>query len=69
MGLQKIGASDLTGHGAICDHRRLARLGQAIRDMPELKFSEEKLAQIAGAAMAAIEEAWHPKMGHTKRRA
>ncbi len=30
---------------------------EAIRDMPEL-FTEEKLAQIAGAAMAAIEEAW-----------
>ena len=29
---------------------------EAIRDMPEL-FTEEKLAQIAGAAMAAIEEA------------
>ncbi len=38
---------------------------EAIRDMPEL-FSEEKLAQIAGAAMAAIEEAWQA-MGHTKR--
>jgi hypothetical protein len=30
---------------------------EAIRDMPEL-FSEDKVAQIAGAAMAAIEEAW-----------
>ena len=30
---------------------------EAIRDMPEL-FTEEKLAQIAGGAMAAIEEAW-----------
>ncbi len=30
---------------------------EAIRDMPEL-FTEEKLAQITGAAMAAIEEAW-----------
>jgi len=29
---------------------------EAIRDMPEL-FTEEKLAQIAGGAMAAIEEA------------
>ena len=38
---------------------------EAIRDMPEL-FTEEKLAQIAGAAMAAIEEAWQ-SMGHTKR--
>jgi hypothetical protein len=36
----------------------------AIRDMPEL-FSEEKLAQIAGEAMAAIEEAWKV-LGHTK---
>jgi hypothetical protein len=36
---------------------------EAIRD--EL-FTEEKLAQIAGAAMAAIEEAWQA-MGHTKR--
>ena len=38
---------------------------EAIRDMPEL-FTEEKLAQIAGAAMAAIEEAWQA-LGHTKR--
>jgi hypothetical protein len=38
---------------------------EAIRDMPEL-FTEEKLAQIAGAAMVAIEEAWQA-MGHTKR--
>jgi hypothetical protein len=38
---------------------------EAIRDMPEL-FTEEKLAQIAGAAMAAIEEAWQA-VGHTKR--
>jgi predicted ArsR family transcriptional regulator len=30
------------------------------------QFTEEKLAQIAGAAMAAIEEAWQ-SMGHTKR--
>jgi hypothetical protein len=37
---------------------------EAIRDMPEL-FTEEKLAQIAGAAMAAIEEAWQA-LGHTK---
>ncbi|MFQ6017720.1 MAG: hypothetical protein ACE5KF_05945 [Kiloniellaceae bacterium] len=38
---------------------------EAIRDMPEL-FTEDKLAQIAGAAMAAIEEAWEA-LGHTKR--
>ncbi len=38
---------------------------EAIRDMPEL-FTEEKLAQIAGAAMAAIEEAWQA-LGHTKQ--
>ena len=38
---------------------------EAIRDMPEL-FSEEKLAQIASAAMAAIEEAW-VALGHSKR--
>lgn len=37
----------------------------AIRDMPEL-FTEEKLAQIAGEAMAAIEEAWKV-LGHTRR--
>lgn len=37
---------------------------EAIRDMPEL-FTEEKLAQIAGAAMVAIEEAWQV-LGHTK---
>ncbi len=38
---------------------------EAIRDMPEL-FTEEKLAQIAGEAMAAIEDAWQA-LGHTKR--
>ena len=38
---------------------------EAIRDMPEL-FTEEKLAQIAGGAMAAIEDAWQA-LGHTKR--
>ncbi len=38
---------------------------EAIRDMPEL-FTDEKLAQIAGAAMAAIEEVWQG-LGHTKR--
>ena len=38
---------------------------EAIRDMPEL-FNEDKLAQIASAAMAAIEEAWEA-MGHSKR--
>ncbi len=38
---------------------------EAIRDMPEL-FTEEKLAQIAGAAMVAIEDAWQ-ELGHTKR--
>lgn len=38
---------------------------EAIRDMPEL-FTEEKLAQIAGEAMAAIEEAWQV-LGHTRR--
>ncbi len=38
---------------------------EAIRDMPEL-FTEEKLAQIAGAAMVAIEDAWQT-LGHTKR--
>ncbi len=32
---------------------------EAIRDMPEL-FTEDKLAQIASAAMAAIEDAWVP---------
>jgi len=38
---------------------------EAIRDMPEL-FSEDKLAQIANAAMAAIEEAWEA-LGHSRR--
>ncbi len=38
---------------------------EAIRDMPEL-FTEDKLAQIANAAMAAIEEAWEA-LGHSKR--
>ncbi len=38
---------------------------EAIRDMPEL-FTDEKLALIAGAAMAAIEEAWQA-LGHTKQ--
>jgi hypothetical protein len=38
---------------------------EAIRDMPEL-FTEEKIAQIAGEAMAAIEEAWRV-LGHTRR--
>ena len=38
---------------------------EAIRDMPEL-FSEDKLAQIASAAMAAIEEAWEG-LGHSRR--
>ncbi len=38
---------------------------EAIRDMPEL-FSEDKLAQIANAAMAAIEEAWET-LGHSRR--
>ncbi len=38
---------------------------EAIRDMPEL-FSEDKLAQIASAAMAAIEEAWET-LGHSRR--
>jgi len=38
---------------------------EAIRDMPEL-FSEEKLAQIASAAMTAIEEAWEA-LGHSRR--
>ncbi len=38
---------------------------EAIRDMPEL-FSEDKLAQIASAAMVAIEEAWEA-LGHSKR--
>jgi hypothetical protein len=38
---------------------------ETIRDMPEL-FSEDKLAQIASNAMAAIEEAWQ-SLGHTKR--
>ena len=33
--------------------------------LPEL-FTEEKLAQIAGAAMVAIEDAWQA-LGHTKR--
>ncbi len=38
---------------------------EAIRDMPEL-FTEDKLAQIAGATMSAIEEAWLA-LGHTRR--
>ena len=38
---------------------------EAIRDMPEL-FTEDKLAQIASATMAAIEEAWIA-LGHSKR--
>ncbi len=38
---------------------------ETIRDMPEL-FSEDKLAQIANAAMVAIEEAWEA-LGHSKR--
>lgn len=38
---------------------------EAIRDMPEL-FSEDKLAQIATAAMTAIEEAW-VALGHSRR--
>ncbi len=38
---------------------------EAIRDMPEL-FSEDKLAQIANAAMAAIEDAWEA-LGHSRR--
>lgn len=38
---------------------------EAIRDMPEL-FTEDKLAQIASATMAAIEEAWEA-LGHSKR--
>ena len=38
---------------------------EAIRDMPEL-FSEDKLAQIGSAAMAAIEEAWLA-LGHSRR--
>ncbi len=38
---------------------------EAIRDMPEL-FTEDKLVQIANAAMAAIEEAW-VALGHSKR--
>jgi hypothetical protein len=38
---------------------------EAIRDMPEL-FSEDKLAQIANATMAAIEEAWEA-LGHSRR--
>jgi hypothetical protein len=38
---------------------------EAIRDMPEL-FTEDKLAQIASATMAAIEEAW-VALGHSKR--
>lgn len=36
-----------------------------IRDMPEL-FSEDKLAQIASAAMTAIEEACEA-LGHSRR--
>ena len=38
---------------------------EALRDMPEL-FTDDKLAEIAGAAMAAIEEVWQA-LGHTKR--
>ena len=38
---------------------------ETLRDMPEL-FSEDKLAQIASAATAAIEEAWEA-LGHSKR--
>ncbi len=38
---------------------------EAIRDMPEL-FTEDKLAQIASATMAAIEGAWEA-LGHSKR--
>jgi hypothetical protein len=38
---------------------------EAIRDMPEL-FTEDKLAQIANATMAAIEGAW-VALGHNKR--
>jgi len=38
---------------------------EAIRNMPEL-FSEDKLAQIASAAMGAIEEAWLA-LGHNRR--
>ena len=38
---------------------------EAIRDMPEL-FTEDKLAQIANATMAAIEEAWEA-LGHSRR--
>jgi hypothetical protein len=38
---------------------------EAIRDMPEL-FTEDKLAQIANAAMLAIEEAW-VALGHNRR--
>ncbi len=38
---------------------------EAIRDMPEL-FSEDKLAQIGSATMAAIEDAWEA-LGHNKR--
>ncbi len=37
---------------------------EAIRDMPEL-FTEDKLVQIANAAMAAIEEAWEA-LGHSR---
>jgi len=38
---------------------------EVIRDMPEL-FSDEKLAQIGAATMAAIEEAWQA-LGHSRR--
>jgi len=38
---------------------------EAIRDMPDL-ISEDKLAQIANATMAAIEEAWEA-LGHSRR--
>ncbi len=53
------------------DYQLLERLivarhdAQANSDMPEL-FSEDKLPQIANAAMAAIEEAWEA-LGHSKR--
>lgn len=38
---------------------------ETIRDMHEL-FTEEKVVQIAGAAMAEIDEVWRT-IGHTKR--
>ncbi len=40
-------------------------VGEAIRDLPEL-FAEDKLAQIAYATMAAIEEACEA-LGHSRR--